>query len=203
MIDRFLVNVIFRTTQNEWEYEAYKECFNMSMEINVVEYQEEWHHQFVKEKEALEECLGDVVIETLHIGSTSVAGLKAKPIIDILLVVERITDLDELTREFEVLGYVCRGELGIPGRRYFAKGGYYRTHQIHAFQYDNVYEIQRHLSVRDYLRTHPEVAEAYGEIKAQAAEKFPTDIEGYGDEKELFVLNMEKEALKWTWQNSQ
>lgn len=99
----------------------------------------------------MEARLGKEVIEILHIGSAAVPGLKAKLIIDIMLVVENSQELDRLAPQFEALGYICRGELGISERRYFAKGGYHRTHQIHDFQFENVYKIQRHLSVRHYL----------------------------------------------------
>ncbi|GIN91236.1 hypothetical protein J6TS1_07180 [Siminovitchia terrae] len=172
----------------------------MSMQINVVPYQEEWEMLFQKEAESLQKSLGEEIVSVLHIGSTSVKGLKAKPIIDILLVVKKIESLDQYDNLFRSMGYEPRGELGIKGRRYYAKGGYYRTHQIHAFQFDNVYEIQRHLSVRDYLRAHPDIAREYGEIKVNAAQRHPEDIEGYCDEKDGYVQQLEKQALKWTWQ---
>lgn len=89
------------------------------------------------------------------------------------------------------------GEFGIPGRRYFRKGGHNRTHQIHAFQYNNMEEIERHMAFRDYLREHPEVCIKYGELKSQLAEQYPNDIDGYGDGKDDFVKSVEKEAIKW------
>lgn len=172
----------------------------MAMQIKIVPYQEEWKMLFQKESESLQNLLGEEIVSVLHIGSTSVKGLKAKPIIDILLVVKNIESLDQYDNHFQSLGYEPRGELGIQGRRYYAKGGYYRTYQIHAFQYDNVYEIQRHLSLRDYLRAHPNIAKEYGEIKVKAALRHPEDIEGYCDDKDEYVQQLEKQALKWTWQ---
>ena len=80
-----------------------------------------------------------------------------------------------------------------------AKGGDNRTHQIHAFQYDHVQEIERHLVFRDFLRHHPEIAHAYGELKCELAQKYPNDIESYGDGKDDFVKKVEKQALMWHW----
>ena len=134
-----------------------------------------------------------------HIGSTSVPNLKAKPIIDILLVVNDINELDTYSEQFERLGYEVMGEFGIKGRRYFRKGGDNRTHQIHAFQYNNIEEIERHLAFRDYLREHPEVCIQYGELKSQLAKQYPNDIDGYGDGKDDFVKSVEKDAIRWYW----
>lgn len=89
------------------------------------------------------------------------------------------------------------GEFGIAGRRCFRKGGDNRTHQIHIFEKSNNKDIDRHLAVRDFLRTHPETAAKYGELKIRLAERFPEDIEGYCNGKDAFVKQMEKDALLW------
>jgi len=171
------------------------------MIIKVVDYNQNWKNEYQKEEHAIKEILQDELVNSFHIGSTSVPNLKAKPIIDILLVVNDISELDAYSTQFESLGYEVMGEFGIKGRRYFRKGGDNRTHQIHAFQYDNIKEIERHLSFRDYLRQSPEISKEYGELKSKLANKYPTDIEGYGDGKDDFVKKIEKEALKWQWTN--
>lgn len=103
--------------------------------------------------------------------------------------------MDACSRQFEALGYEVMGEFGIPGRRYFRKGGDERTHQIHIFQQDNRADIDRHLAVRDYLRCHPADAKAYGELKARLAAEHPHDIEAYCDGKDAFVQELEQKAL--------
>lgn len=153
------------------------------------------------EEQLLKEMLKHDLVNCFHIGSTSVPGLKAKPIIDILLVVHNIAGLDHYSAQFETLGYEVMGEFGIIGRRYFRKGGDDRTHQIHAFQYDNVYEIERHLSFRNYLCQHPNIVQQYGDLKSELAIKFPNDIERYGDGKDEFVKQIEKQALLEHWTN--
>lgn len=169
------------------------------MRVTVVEYDPNWTIEYQKEELAIRGILREDLVNSFHIGSTSVPNLKAKPIIDILLVVNDIGNLDTHAASFESLGYEVMGEFGITGRRYFRKGGYNRTHQIHAFKYDHIQEIERHLSFRDYLRQHPEICQAYGELKSHLADQYPTDIEGYGNSKNDFVKKIESEALKWHW----
>ena len=89
------------------------------MKVEVVKYRSEWSREFEAEAERIKEILGDEAIEIYHIGSTSVEGLSAKPIIDIMPVVKDISRIDKLNPAFEALGYECMGEFGIPGRRYF------------------------------------------------------------------------------------
>lgn len=167
------------------------------MEIQVVDYDACWAELYEKEAQRIKDILNDELLEIHHIGSTSVVGLKAKPIIDILPIVKNLSKIDALNQEFEALGYECMGEFGLVGRRYYRKGGNHRTHQIHLYEQSSAYDRNRHLAVRDYLRTHPQVAHEYGELKSQLALIYPEDIDAYCDGKDAFVKQMEKDALKW------
>ena len=150
------------------------------------------------ESSKIKNILKDILLSIDHIGSTSVPGLAAKPIIDMLPVVTNIKEVDKYNLEFERLGYECMGEFGIPGRRYFRKGGEeHRTFQIHFFGQNSTYDIKRHIAVRDYLRTHKEDADAYGELKKKLAVQFPNDIDGYCDGKDAFVKELQRKALEW------
>lgn len=166
-----------------------------------MEYNSSWPKIFEEEKQKLKSFLGEGLVNIFHIGSTSVINLKAKPIIDMLLVVEDINFLDGFEDDFVGLGYEVMGEFGMDGRRYYRKGGENRTHQIHAFQYDNLEDIVRHLAFRDYLRTHSDIMEEYGSLKQEGAEKCNDDIEKYCDYKDEFVQKHEKEALKYYFKN--
>ena len=95
----------------------------MARKIEVVDYRPEWETMFKEESKKIKKILGKNCVGVYHIGSTSVKGLPAKPIIDIMPVVKDISLVDAHNSEFEALGYECRGEFGIPGRRFFAKGG--------------------------------------------------------------------------------
>ena len=131
----------------------------MARKIEVVDYRPEWADMFKSESKKIRSILGKNCKAVYHIGSTSVKGMPAKPVIDIMPVVRDISLVDAHNKEFEALGYECRGEFGIPGRRFYAKGGDNRTHHIHIFELSNQTDIQRHLAVRDYLAAHPDKAE--------------------------------------------
>ena len=169
----------------------------MAQHVVVVDHSPAWETMFEAEARAIRDILGDTCIEVHHIGSTSVPGLAAKPIIDIMPVVTDITLADARRAEFERLGYEYLGEFGIPGRRYLRKGGDERTHQVHVFAQSSTHDIGRHLAVRDYLRAHPQVARQYGELKKALAQAHPYDIEAYCDGKDAFVKAMEADALAW------
>ncbi|WP_438312501.1 GrpB family protein [Sporosarcina sp. FA9] len=167
------------------------------MRIEIKDHNEKWCQMFKDESYKLKELLGEELVDIYHIGSTSVSGLKAKPIIDIMPVVRKIEKMDSFNKRMEDIGYECMGEFGIKGRRYFRKGADIRTHQMHVFQIDNKIDINRHLAVRDYLRTHPEDARQYGDIKESLAKQFPSDIASYADGKDAFVKELEQKALIW------
>lgn len=169
----------------------------MAQHVVVTEYSPLWEKQFEEEAEKIREILGENCRAVYHIGSTSVEGLKAKPIIDIMPVVKSLEETDRRAGEFEKIGYEYLGEFGIPGRRYLRKGGDERTHQVHIFEAGNKMEIERHLAVRDYLRSHRERAREYGQLKERLALLHPYDIEEYCDGKDEFVKTLEREALLW------
>lgn len=139
--------------------------------------------------------LAENCVAIYHIGSTSVPGLAAKPIIDIMAVVRSLAEVDSVAENFSEIGYEYLGEFGITGRRYLRKGGDERTHQIHIFQADDWKNIGRHLAFRDYMRTHEKERDEYAKIKKSLAQRFPYDIDGYCDGKESFVREIEKRAL--------
>lgn len=167
------------------------------MHIIVTDYDTSWIQKYNEESEKIKAIYGDEIIDIHHIGSTSVPGLKAKPIIDIMPVVRDINRIDSYNGEMETLGYECMGEFGMPGRRYFRKGGDHRTHQVHMFQVSNKDDIIRHIAVRDYLRKHSNDAYEYGQLKARLAIQFPNDIGGYSEGKDAFVKNLERKSLQW------
>ena len=167
----------------------------MPQHITVLNYDPEWPLKYERERKAIAEILDGNGISIYHIGSTSVPGLAAKPIIDMMAVVRSLEKVDDARGKFSELGYECLGEFGIAGRRYFRKGGDERTHQIHIFQADDWNNIERHLAFRDYMRTHEKERAEYAEIKTALAQRFPYDIDGYCDGKDAFVREMEKRAL--------
>ena len=95
----------------------------MSQHITVVNYDPEWPSKYVQERDYITEILKDNCISVYHIGSTSVPGLAAKPVIDIMVGVRSLERVDTVAEKFSDIGYEYLGEFGIAGRRYLRKGG--------------------------------------------------------------------------------
>ncbi|WP_087973529.1 GrpB family protein [Oceanobacillus rekensis] len=164
--------------------------------VEVCSYNEKWPLMFAEEVEKLKLIFENEIIYIHHIGSTSVQGLKAKPIIDIMPVVKDIDLIDKYNKEMQAIGYEPKGENGIPKRRYFQKGGNNRSHHVHIYQVGS-YEIERHLAFRDYLRNHQDVKNSYGDLKEKLSQQFPNDIESYINGKASLVQDIEEKALDW------
>ncbi|MFC7783459.1 GrpB family protein [Rossellomorea sp. GCM10028870] len=176
-----------------------EELQGLMRDVKVVPHQSDWKEKFETEKRSLEKILPDSTIH--HIGSTSVPGLAAKPIIDILIEVPDLESIDDRKEEFSQLDFVGKGENGIPNRRYFYKGeGNERAVHLHIFPY-GIDHVIRHLAFRDYLREHETEARQYGELKSRLAKKFPHDMEGYIQGKDQFVKDLEKMAVNWYKKN--
>jgi len=169
--------------------------------IKVVEYDEAWKVLFLIEKQSLSKLLDEQAIAIEHIGSTSVVGLWAKPIIDILVEVHSLSVVDTLIADFEKLGYKAKGENGIEGRRYFQKGGVNRTHHLHIFELGSLHAFN-HRIFRDYLNSHPKLATQYGEIKKCAANKCKNDMQIYMALKDEFIKTQLSNARSWYENNT-
>lgn len=165
--------------------------------IVVVDYSPLWPQQFAEEAEALQQALPGVFAAIHHIGSTSVPGLAAKPLIDILPEVHSLEELDAHNAQMQALGYTPKGAFGIAGRRFFSKGADdARTHHIHAFEVGH-WEVAKHVDFRDYLRAHPEEARRYGALKQQLAQQHPNDIEAYIDGKDPLIQELSEQTRLW------
>jgi len=133
----------------------------MSQHITVVDYNPLWVKKYEEESLLIKDILANNCTAIYHIGSTSVEGLAAKPIIDIMVAVRSLEKVDCVAEVFSKISYEYLGEFGIAGRRYLRKGGDERTHQIHIFQAEDWNNIGRHLAFRDYMRTHKKEREEY------------------------------------------
>ncbi|MFZ7942952.1 GrpB family protein [Neobacillus sp. 19] len=171
------------------------------MKIRLTDFSEDWHRMFQEEAQFLKTIFGDMVIRFEHFGSTSVQGMKAKPVIDMMCIVKDINKVDEFNPRMESLGYDVAGEWGIAGRRLFRKGGENRTHHIHFYQFNNP-QIERHVVFRDYLRAHPEEVARYSHFKEELANRFENTSD-YSPAKKYFVKEMEQCALNWFAESKQ
>lgn len=162
--------------------------------LTVVDYDEMWPTLFENERTLLQMTLGKVISRIHHIGSTSVPGLSAKPVIDILIEVANLEELDSLNQAMEGVGYTVRGENGILNRRYFTKGGNQRSHHIHAFATGDA-QIIKHLAFRDYLIKHNDVAIQYALMKKSAMLLCENDSHRYSIYKADFIQKHLRMAL--------
>jgi GrpB-like predicted nucleotidyltransferase (UPF0157 family) len=165
-------------------------------EVVIVAHDPAWAKQFREESLRIAEVFGHELLSIHHIGSTSIPGLSAKPIIDIMPVVRDISKVEAFNAGMIELGYTPMGEHGIAGRRHFVKGGDVRTHHVHTYEPDNP-EVQRHLDFRDYLIAHGEEALHYAQLKSRFAEEHRYDLEAYTKAKAPFIQAVLAKARAW------
>lgn len=163
--------------------------------ITLVPYQDNWPALYQQERALLVPLLGDNLIQIDHIGSTSVSGLAAKPIIDILIEVKDLSSIDKLTEQFQELGYLAKEENGIAGRRYFQKGGNQRSHHLHIFEKDDE-QLVKHRAFRDYLLKFPAIAQQYSDLKHNALLEANHDSQLYTELKSTFIQEHTNKALR-------
>jgi GrpB-like predicted nucleotidyltransferase (UPF0157 family) len=164
--------------------------------VGVVSYNLNWKKMYEEESEKIRNVLGDIIIDIHHIGSTAIPGIKAKPVIDVLIEVKDIEGVAQHNHKMKELGYEAMGEYGIPKRRFFRKGGNNRTHHIHIFQVGNE-EIERHINFKEYLIAHPDKAREYSKLKEELVNKYTYDVENYTNGKNDFIKEIDRKAKLW------
>jgi len=172
----------------------------MGRTIQVVDPTPEWSVFFGKEAAHLTLIFGTQLVAIHHIGSTAIQRIKAKPIIDMLVIIKHIETIETFSAPMQQLGYRPRGECldnpipGTPGRFYFSKDiNGVRTHQVHVCQEGHA-DIENKLAFRDYLRAHREEAQAYSSLKERLAAEHRHDIVGYIRGKDAFVQRIIAQA---------
>lgn len=161
--------------------------------VLVVDYDSSWPLTFAALQLPIWEALRGVALSVEHVGSTSVPGLAAKPIIDVDAIVSSRADMPTAIGRLSALGYVHCGSLGIEDREAFENPAGLPAHHLYACVQGRV-ALVNHLSLRDYLRRDPSAAAAYGQLKKQLAEQFPNDVEGYMSGKTEFLLDLLRSA---------
>jgi GrpB-like predicted nucleotidyltransferase (UPF0157 family) len=146
--------------------------------VVVVEYDPRWPVQFEELRALVWPAVTDVALTIEHIGSTSVPGLAAKPIIDMTVIVPSRGEVPPAIEALATLGYQHLGQLGIDDRDAFRQPSGLPHHHLYVCPQGTI-GIVNPLAIRDYLRTHPSMARAYGELKKHLAREFPTDVDSY------------------------
>lgn len=148
--------------------------------VVVLPYDRTWEFAFEQIKREIEGSIGDLIIGIEHVGSTSVEGLSAKPIIDIDVIIKDYSILDAVVSKLEAIGYIHEGNLGIKEREAFKYSDKPHLQQHHLYVCpQQSEELHRHITFRNFLRNNPEAVKKYSAVKEKAAQLFPDDIEKY------------------------
>ncbi|TFB19493.1 GrpB family protein [Filobacillus milosensis] len=162
-------------------------------EVKLVPHNPEWSQLFKKEKQLLEETVGEHIVAIEHFGSTAIKGIKAKPIIDILVGVRELDNARDLeVRTMSEIDYFRLQKQTVKDKVIFAKFPYReddnftKTHYLHVVEYGGDW-WNAHVTFRDRLNEHAELAKEYESLKLSLAEKYADDVIAYLDAKESFV----------------
>lgn len=157
---------------------------------------EKWNPKWKDEFERIADSLGeDVIYNSIkieHVGSTSVEGLSAKPIIDLDIVIEN-DKFEIIKRLLKDKGYEHEGDLGIEGREAFTYSGKEElmTHHLYVCPKDSK-ELFKHITFRDFLKNNSALASEYSKVKEQAAVLYPDDIDKYMEFKSEIIEKIYK-----------
>jgi GrpB-like predicted nucleotidyltransferase (UPF0157 family) len=165
--------------------------------IILVDYDPNWPTLFNELRDRVAAVLGDLAMVIEHVGSTSIPGCSAKPIIDMDVVIASRADLSPTIALLATLGYVHQGDLGIAGREAFAAPANTPPHHLYVCDTQNE-QYRRHILFRDYLRAHPEEVQAYNALKQRLAQQFWYDRDAYARGKDEFVATILQRAAKET-----
>lgn len=159
---------------------------------------EKWNPKWKDEFEKIVASLGkDIIYNSIkieHVGSTSVEGLSAKPIIDLDIVIEN-DNFEIIKRLLNDKGYKHEGDLGIEGREAFSYSGKEElmTHHLYVCPKDSK-ELFKHITFRDFLKNNPALASEYSKVKEQAAVLYPDDIDKYMEFKSEIIEKIYKKC---------
>ena len=169
----------------------------MALQRGIVELDEfstGWASEYEQEAKLLKEVLGDKLLEIHHVGSTSIKGLKAKPVIDILVAIEDLDNISSIEEMLKDYDYSNRGHQGVEDRYFFAKGPEEaRTHYIHFVEPKNntYYNL---VLFKKYLLEHEEYIQKYCDLKQELASKYSDDRKKYTAGKSEFISSVIKLA---------
>lgn len=162
-------------------------------------YNPSWPLEFEKIKEVIAQALADLDIDVQHVGSTAIPGLCAKPMLDIDIIIEHKHLLQDLVTRLVKLGYISKGEQGIPGRFAFKQSSDFTPHttENYTWQAHHLYvcyadslALKNHVLFRDTLRNHPEVVQQYASVKMELVDELQLTREEYTVKKTDFILSV-------------
>jgi GrpB-like predicted nucleotidyltransferase (UPF0157 family)/RimJ/RimL family protein N-acetyltransferase len=163
--------------------------------VIIVDYDPAWPSRFEALRARLAPALEALGVQIVHVGSTSVPGLAAKPVIDLNIVLRSAADLPSAIERLAALGYVHEGDLGIAGREAFATPPGYGRHDHHLYVCAPDWTGHAdQIAFRDYLRAHRRTALAYARLKRSLAQIHRTNRSAYANAKAGFVAAVLRRA---------
>ena len=157
--------------------------------IEVVPYDPAWPSAFQRIRDSLLPALGRLCTGIEHVGSTSVPGLAAKPIIDLDVIISTRLVFPAVRDALHSIGYEHRGNLEIPGREAFLQPSGTFPHHLYVCSVDTP-NLHDHLILRDTLRSRPDLRDRYAETKREMASLHPHDIDAYIDGKSALIAEI-------------
>ena len=155
--------------------------------VLLLPYQPEWKTLFEQEADLLNSIMGAAAYHIEHVGSTAIDGMSAKPIIDLVVVINSLNEAGSWIPTLEAIGYEYRPDQGVPDRLFLAKGPHSRrTHHLSLAEATSEFYIEK-LLFRDYLRSHREAFEEYLGLKQELASRHSLDRASYTEGKRVFV----------------
>lgn len=164
-------------------------------EVKLEDYNSSWQQMFLDEKEQLESLFGNVALSIEHIGSTSVKGLKAKPIIDIAIGVNKLNDFLKVKYKFSNEPYSVKDNSTSDEILVCKKSGDATNYLIHVMEIDSK-RYQNTIIFRDYLRSNPKVLKEYQELKDKLAIKYKNNRPMYTASKKDFINSVIEMSYK-------
>ena len=168
--------------------------------VVLEEHQEEWEIVAKETISVLNILLKDIAIGIEHIGSTSIKGIYAKPIIDIVIGVKRFEDILAKNDILEKSGFYFRGQDHPDQYLYICGEDDFITHHIHVTIYDSK-TWNDYINMRDYLIAHKEDAERYSSLKMALSEKYKDDRKTYTAKKSEMINEILLKASIWRKEN--
>ena len=161
-------------------------------DVIISKYNPDWISYFALLQDFIWPHISDVSLSLEHIGSTSVPGLPAKPIIDLTIVTSNKENLNIIIQRLSSIGALHKGNLGIEGREAFSQLKGFPDHNIYACIVGSR-ALENHLAIRNVLRANAKLAKEYGELKLKLAKQHCQDIESYVEGKSQFLLSILKD----------
>ena len=149
-------------------------------------YSDDWPDHYKCESERIQDVCGDLLIAIEHVGSTSVPGLTAKPIVDILVGVDSLNIAEKMKTGMHSIGYDYPGDIGIPDDRIFGRDPGFRLFLVHVVEYENQ-RWNNYLIFRNALRNSKELSAEYAQIKTDIVQKHPVGRGIYTELKYKFI----------------